>query len=42
MLHQKLSDTERWQAIRLIKAGIKHRRRVGENLNLFYNELANM
>jgi hypothetical protein len=31
MLHRKLSDTERWQAIGLIKAGIKHRR-VGENL----------
>jgi hypothetical protein len=25
MLHRKLSDTERWQAIGLIKAGIKHR-----------------
>jgi hypothetical protein len=34
MLHQKLSDTERWQAIGLIKAGIKHWR-VGENLNFF-------
>jgi hypothetical protein len=29
---RKLSDTERWQATGLIKAGITHRR-VGENLN---------
>jgi hypothetical protein len=34
MLHRKLSDTERWQAIGLIKAGIKHRR-VGENFSFF-------
>jgi hypothetical protein len=32
MPHRKLSDTERWEAIGLIKAGITHRR-VGENLN---------
>jgi hypothetical protein len=32
MPRRKLSDTERWQAIGLIKAGITYRR-VGENLN---------
>jgi hypothetical protein len=32
MPHQRLSDTERWQAIELVKAGITHRR-VSENLN---------
>jgi hypothetical protein len=41
MLHWKLSDTERWQAIGLIKAEINHRR-VGENLKAFYNELLNI
>jgi hypothetical protein len=35
MLHRKLSDTEGWQAIGLIKAGIKHRR-VDENFNFFF------
>jgi hypothetical protein len=29
MLHRKLSDTDYWQAVGLIKAGIQHRR-VGE------------
>jgi hypothetical protein len=37
MPHRKLSDTEGWQVIGLIKAGIMQRR-VGEN----YNELVNM
>jgi hypothetical protein len=32
MPRRKLSDTETWQVIGLIKAGIMHRR-VGENLN---------
>jgi hypothetical protein len=41
MPHRKLSDTELWQAIELIKDGITHRR-VGENLKLHYNELVNM
>jgi hypothetical protein len=40
MPHRKLSNTEHWQAIGLIKAGIKHRR-VVENLNCILNELVN-